>query len=169
MTPKKTLLIYIFLITLVAVIQTNLLLPLKILGGRPDYTLLLIVFFSHQLGSFKGKFIGFYSGLLMDVLGLAPLGFHSFLYTVVGHFFGKTKGKVYIDILTLPLLLALLASVMKIIVSFVLTVIFDQSRWTAVFSVSTLLEVGLNILMSPVLFAVLKLFRLVNEHETHMV
>ena len=168
MTRRNYLFIYYILLASVVVLQTTVLLPLHVRNARPDFTLLLLVFFAHQLGSFQGKFMGFTAGLLMDIIGMAPLGFHSFIYTVAGHFFGATKGKVFIDILTLPILMALLASILKLFISFLLTIFFEPNRLAALFTVSTLIELGLNAVISPFLYAILRLLRLSREHETQM-
>ncbi len=161
--------VYIGLLTLIAVLQSTILLPIQIQGTRPDFVLLLLIFFAHQLGSFQGMIMGFTAGLVMDLIGLAPLGFHSFIYTAGGYFFGATKGKVYVDVLTLPVLLALLASAIKFILSFILTAVFEPVRLGALFTVSTLIELGMNALIAPFLYAILRLLRLTREHDSQMI
>jgi len=160
--------VYIVLLILAALLQSTVLLPFQIQNTRPDFVLLLLIFFAHQLGSFQGMTMGFAAGLVMDLIGLSPLGFHSFIYTAAGYFFGATRGKVYVDALTLPVLLALLASAIKFILSFILTAVFEPVRLGALFTVSTLIEFGMNALISPFLYAVLRLLKLTREHDSRM-
>lgn len=160
--------IYMGLLILIAVLQSTVLLPIQIQNTRPDFILILIIFFAHQLGSFQGMLMGFTAGMVLDLIGLSPLGFHSFIYTAAGYFFGATRGKVYVDALTLPLLLALLASAIKFILSFFLTVVFEPVRLGALFTISTLIEFGMNALISPFLYAILRVLRLTSEHESRM-
>jgi len=169
MTRRNYLFIYYILLIIVVIMQTTVLLPLQVHNARPDFTLLLLMFFAHQVGSFHGKFMGFAAGIVMDIIGMAPIGFHSFIYTLSGHFFGLTKGKVFVDILTLPILMAILATIMKLFLSLLLTIVFEPDRLSALFSTSILIEIGLNAVISPFLYAILRLLRLAREHETQMI
>jgi len=169
MMQKQYGLIYFILLIAVVILESTILLPLKIHNTRPDIVMLMIIFFAHQRGNIQGSLMGFTVGVVMDIIGMAPLGFHSFIYTIVGYFFGSTKGKVYIDALTLPVLLALLATLIKYVLSFILSAVFEPSRLGAFFTVSILIEFGFNALISPFLYAVLRVLKLSREHETQMI
>lgn len=150
------------------VMQNTVLTTFHISEVRPDITLLLLVFFAHQLGAMEGKLIGFAAGVVMDLLGMAPLGFHSLIYTVLGHLFGLTRGKMYVDSITMPVIFAVAASVITAVTSLMITVVFLPERVGSVLSMSFLIQIGMHAVLAPFLFGILRLVKLCREHETQM-
>ena len=160
--------IYAVLLIGSAVLQNTVLTPFHISEVRPDLTLLLLVFFAHQLGAMEGKLIGFAAGIVMDLLGLAPLGFHSLIYTVIGHLFGMSRGKIYVDSITMPLLFAIGTSIVTMLTTLLIAVVFLPERIGSVLSVSFLIQIGIHAVIAPFLFGLLRLLKLCREHETQM-
>lgn len=160
--------IYAIILIAFAILQNTVLTPLQISEVRPDFTLLLLVFFAHQLGAMDGKLIGFAAGIVMDLLGMAPLGFHSLIYTVIGHLFGMTRGKMYVDAIIMPALFAIGASLMSAIIALIVAVAFLPQRVGTVLSVSFLIQLGMHAVLAPFVFGLLRLFKLCREHETQM-
>ncbi len=75
-----------------------------IAGVRPDFTILLVIFFSLKKGQLSGLWIGFFGGLLADVSFGAEeiggkvydkIGIHSLSYSLVGYFLGKFGRNYY--------------------------------------------------------------------------
>ena len=165
---KKNPIIYAVILLVCAILQNSVFTSLHIDEIRPDFTLLLLVFFAHQLGTMEGKIIGFLAGLMMDMLGMAPLGFHSLIYTLIGHLFGLTRGKVYVDTLTIPVIFAIAATLITIFSSFIISIIFLPVRLSSVFSIGVLIQIGMHAVLAPFIFALLRVFRLCSEHETQM-
>jgi rod shape-determining protein MreD len=137
-------------------------------GISPDLPLLLLMFFAHYLGSMPGKLLGFVGGLVQDVLGLAPLGFHALLGTVIGHFSGLLQGRLYLDTLVLPALMALFVTVGKFIVVLTASLLFLPERVEAILSVNVFIEIGIHVIIAPFLYALLKLLRVVRDYERHV-
>lgn len=160
--------IYTIILLGFAILQNTVLTPFQISEVRPDFTLLLLVFFAHQLGSMEGKLIGFAAGIVMDLLGMAPLGFHSLIYTVIGHLFGLTRGKMYVDVITMPVIFAVAASLITALSTLVVAVAFLPLRIGMVLSVSFLIQLGMHAVLAPFVFGILRLLKLCREHETHM-
>lgn len=160
--------IYLILLLGATVMQNTVLTTFHISEVRPDITLLLLVFFAHQLGAMEGKLIGFAAGVVMDLLGMAPLGFHSLIYTVLGHLFGLTRGKMYVDSITMPVIFAVAASVITAVTSLMITVVFLPERVGSVLSMSFLIQIGMHAVLAPFLFGILRLVKLCREHETQM-
>ncbi len=160
--------IYAVLLIGSAILQNTVLTPFHISEVRPDLTLLLLVFFAHQLGAMEGKLIGFAAGIVMDLLGLAPLGFHSLIYTVVGHLFGLTRGKMYVDSITMPVLFAISSSLITLVTSLLVAVVFLPERVGSVLSMSVLIQLGMHAVLAPFVFGLLRLLKLCREHETQM-
>ena len=160
--------IYAVLLIVSAVLQNTVLTPFHISEVRPDLTLLLLVFFAHQLGAMEGKLIGFAAGIVMDLLGMAPLGFHSLIYTVIGHLFGMSRGKIYVDSITMPVLFAIGASLLTVLTSLLTAVVFLPERVASVLSLSFLIQLGMHAVLAPFLFGLLRLLKLSRERENQM-
>ena len=125
-------------------------------GAMPDLALIVLCFSSNHHGSFKGQLSGFVSGLVLDFLSLAPLGFHAFIRTVIGMLYGLFRGKVFIDPILVPVVLVILATFLKALIAFLISSVFAPELAAAVFSRQLGIEIGLNALVSPFLFALLK-------------
>ncbi len=67
---------------------------LSIYGVFPNVLLLATVFFSLQLGSMRGQWVGFILGLLADVASISILGSQTFMYTLIGNLVGRLHGQI---------------------------------------------------------------------------
>ncbi|HDQ14774.1 MAG TPA: rod shape-determining protein MreD [Sediminispirochaeta sp.] len=160
--------VFIALLLLISLLQTGILPPPLLRQLRVDLVLLFLVFFAHQDGTMTGMLAGFSSGLLLDFLSFSPLGYHSFLYTSIGYLFGLTRGKVYLDGLAMPLIFALAASLIKLTLSFFLLLIFIPDRIQGLASEEVLIQIGMQIFLSPFIFALLWLLKLSKEQVNQL-
>jgi len=142
------------------IIQTTLLRNFSIADARPDIALIFLIFFANFEGKMRGQVIGFCSGFLEDLLSLSPLGFHSFLKTIIGFLYGITKGKIFIDPILMPAILTGIGTLLKMVFGAVLLAVFVNPVIAAnVFSVQMWIEVGFNMLLAPFLFGFMKIFK----------
>lgn len=144
-----------------AVIQSVFLANGIVGGVTPDFALLVLTFSANQQGSLKGQTAGFVTGFVQDVLSITPLGFHAFSRTVIGYLFGAFKGKIFIDPLLIPILLAIVATVIKAVLGFGLLAIFSPGQADVVFSVKLAIELGLNSVAAPFLYGFLRMIKFV--------
>jgi rod shape-determining protein MreD len=158
-------LLFTLIVIAVVILQSTMLSGIQVRGVRPDIALLLLVFFSHVLGPMEGKLMGFLGGLVKDFLSLSPFGFHALIDTTIGHVFGFTKEKVYIDPVTLPVLLAVSATLLKALGSFLLFALFIPEKLGSYFGISMLIEIGLNAVSAPFLYALLRLVGLMKDRS----
>jgi rod shape-determining protein MreD len=161
----RKLLLFLVILAVVIILQSTVLAGVQVRGVRPGFALLLLVFFSHVLGPMEGKLLGFIGGLVKDFLSLSPFGFHAVIDTTVGHLFGFTKEKFYIDPVTLPVLLAVSATLIRAVWSFVLFAIFIPDKLDTFFGITILIEAGLNAVAAPFLYALLRLMGLMKERS----
>ena len=145
------------LISAFAVLQSVFFRHGLIAGVTPDFALIILIFSANQHGSLKAQSTGFISGIIQDLLSVTPLGFHAFTRTVIGSLYGIFKGKLFIDPILVPMILAAVGTLLKAIFGFLLLSIFDQEYTSVVFTAGLGVEIGLNTLAAPFLFALLKL------------
>jgi rod shape-determining protein MreD len=69
----------------------------------PNLLLILVVSTAYMRGRTPGLLIGFFSGLLVDLIFGSVLGLYSLLYLLIGYFFGFMNKFYSSDDFTLPL------------------------------------------------------------------
>ncbi|MBI9100827.1 MAG: rod shape-determining protein MreD [Spirochaetales bacterium] len=160
--------IHIGISTLLVLLQTTLFRFIEVKGVSPDIVLIFVVFSANSKGAFRGEIVGFTSGLLEDLLSLAPLGFNSLIKTVIGYLFGKTRGKILFDPFLLPLLYILIATLIKELLSFLVSFLFLRDG-SGYFNISFLLQTGFNLVLTPFIFNIFKKIKIFGENEREMI
>ena len=160
---RRSIWFQIGLISLFVVIQSTILKNIFNSGYSIDLALLILIFTSYSHGSIHGELSGFITGLIEDFLSLSPLGFHALIKTVLGFIYGNFKGKVFIDPIFIPILLAIVATFFKALSGFLLKVIFLSGG--NLFTFGLLIEIGINAFAAPFVFALLKLFKIIRSNE----
>jgi rod shape-determining protein MreD len=135
----------------------------------PDMALAIIVYTAYNNGTMTGQLTGFFSGLMLDFLSAAPLGLNAFIRTLIGALTGLMKGTFFLDMVFLPMVLCAAATCIKAAMLFVLHLMFARGVPTYSFIEPVFwVEIILNTILAPFLFAFLKLFKslLLNGRET---
>ncbi len=153
------------LIMLACVFLQSTILNGIVFGATPDLALIILVFCANNEGSSYGQTEGFFSGLLQDLVSSAPLGFNSFIRTIVGYLFGLARGKIYMDAVLFPFLMALIATIIKGVISFLLIAVFLRDSGISVFNIPFLIECGSNAVLSPLIYFLLKLTRVIDIYR----
>lgn len=125
-------------------------------GAVPDIALIILCFSANHQGSYKGEISGFGSGLLLDAISLSPLGFHACIRTIVGFLFGVVRGKIFVDPIFIPVVMLIIATVIKALFAYILAAVFSPEIVTTIFSQRFAIELGMNALLAPFLFALMK-------------
>lgn len=148
------------LIALAVVLQSTLLHWIAVRGVIPDLGLIVLVFVAIRRGSMTAQLSGFVSGVVEDVLSLSPLGFHAFIRTVVGFLYGLTEGGIFVDPILMPVILIIIATIFKALISSLLVVFLSiPAAGFGVFTGPLWIELGYNAVLAPFLFALLGLIR----------
>ncbi len=95
--------------------------------------------------------------MVEDVLSLSPLGFHAVVRLAHGAVAGLSSGAVQADPILTPMLLVGLSTVVKQIVAFLFATILGVNELiTGVFTATTAIELGLNVVLAPIGFLLLR-------------
>ncbi|HEY5155800.1 MAG TPA: rod shape-determining protein MreD [Acidimicrobiales bacterium] len=97
-----------------AVLERAVFSQLRIGGAAADVLLLLAISAGMVGGPDRGAVIGFFAGLVLDLLVQSPLGLYALVYCVVGYIVGVAHTAVVRSSRWEPMLLAFLASVVGI-------------------------------------------------------
>ena len=148
------------LIALAIVLQSTLLHWVAVRGVIPDLGLIVLVFVAIRRGSMTAQLSGFASGMVEDVLSLSPLGFHAFIRTMVGFLYGLTVGSIFIDPILMPVILIIIATLFKALISSLLVAFLSiPAAGFGVFAGPLWIELGYNAVLAPFLFALLRLLK----------
>jgi rod shape-determining protein MreD len=145
--------------TVAGILQSTLLSHLAVYRAVPDLALAVVIYSAYINGAMTGQISGFFSGLLLDFLSAAPLGMNALIRTLSGALAGTMKGTFFLDSIFLPMALCAAATLVKAISLFILHLLFSGAV-PAYPLASPLLwvELLLNTLTAPLLFALLKRF-----------
>jgi rod shape-determining protein MreD len=156
----RVILLVILLVCFALILQSTLFTLLSIAGVKPDLAMIILIFTSYRRGRFIGELGGFFGGLIEDFVSLTPLGFHAVIKTFIGFLCGLTQGAIVIDRVLLPVVFAGAATIIKLLSSWLLSLIFSISSSNIYFfHYKTLIEILYNALLSPFVFAALGLFK----------
>lgn len=140
----------------VAIAQGTVLQFVEIAGVRPDLVLVLLLFIANKNGMMTGQLVAVVVGVVLDVLGAAPLGFHVLVYSVVAALFGITRGKVFVDPVFIPVLFGAVGVLLKGLVAGFLASMFGlEPVLTSLFAPAYWLELAYTAVLTPVFFAIL--------------
>jgi rod shape-determining protein MreD len=85
--------IYVIMFILAVILQLTLVKYIEILNWRPDLILIVLVFFSLRFGPNWGMSVGFFLGLIQDLISTHFLGLATLSKTVAGFISGSLAGK----------------------------------------------------------------------------
>lgn len=105
----------IFIIAIVLlvsnVLQSTLFNVIRIRDISPNFMVMIIVAFALLRGSREGSIIGFFSGLLTDILFSTSKGYLAIIGACIGYFCGKLNKDFYRENFILPFLLTLVSTI----------------------------------------------------------
>ena len=106
MKKIKRILICAVLITVCFLLETTVFQKLAFASIIPNLLIIVTSSFGFMRGQKEGMIIGFFCGLLKDILGGNLLGFYALIYMYVGFISGYTYRIYYDNDLKVPILLA---------------------------------------------------------------
>lgn len=98
--------ITVFIIIVICyLLQTTLFQTLSFASISPNLLIIVVSAFGFMRGKKEGLFIGFFCGLLLDIMGGSILGFYALLYMYIGYLNGYFRKMFYPEDIKLPMLL----------------------------------------------------------------
>jgi len=144
-----------------ALLQSTVFLRLVVyIRSVPDLALCILVYTAYVNGIMTGQLTGFFSGLLIDFFSAAPIGLNALVRTIVAALTGLIKDTFILDYFFLPVVLCAGATILKALLFWLLSLIFPEAIPSYEFyNLTFWIELGMNSLIAPILFAFLRLFR----------
>ena len=89
-------------------LQCTVFKALAIASISPNLLIVVVASFGFMRGKKEGLFVGFFSGLLLDVMFGSVIGFYALIYMYVGFFSGYTFRIYYDDDIKVPIVLTVI-------------------------------------------------------------
>ncbi len=99
----RRILVGLALVGLAIVLQTTLVVRVSIYGVAADLVLLTVIAAARRLDPEPAVLLGFTAGIILDLLGTAPLGLRALVYTIVAYATVRTRDRFEVAIPTLGL------------------------------------------------------------------
>jgi len=157
------------LILISLVIQSHTSLDvIRIFGAKPDLVFIIVVYIGYSFGPIVGQVTGFVSGLFHDAISNSPYGFLAFPKLAIGFIAGLIGRAVLKNNVPTIMILVLVATLVKGVITLLLSYIFAQGMISAIIDV-IIPESLYNALLAPPLFFLLdKIFRVELEREGYL-
>jgi rod shape-determining protein MreD len=141
-------------------LQSTVAYKIAILGVIPDISLIVLIYSAIKNGSVDGQISGFVSGIFVDFVSSAPLGFNALIRTVLGFLYGLFSGSVFVDVFLAPFLMTFIATIAKAVATILISFLFPQiSNIYSFFDHILWVEALYNALLAPLVFLFLGLFK----------
>lgn len=85
---------WVILIIVTALVETRLLIYVRVQDVQPDLMLLLVAYFAVAEGEERAMFTGFLGGVFQDVAGPTGLGHHVLSLVLVGYVIGRVSKRL---------------------------------------------------------------------------
>lgn len=155
---KKFLISLLFLLGFV-LFETSILSNILYIRVMPDLLLIVIVYLSINNGKLFGTVAGFSGGLLLDFFSMAPFGMHALVRTVTGYVAGLFRKSINTEGILVPAVIGLSATLVKGVTAFIVSILFPNLKAFDLFSLNFLFEIALNVILTPLVFKFLGVFR----------
>ena len=134
-------------------IQSTVLPFINICGAMPDTLLILVISFAILSGNPMGPVVGFFGGLIQDILFGNAIGVFAMQYMIIGYIVGLTYNKIYVGQVILPMAFAFASTIIKHLMLFVY-VFFAKADFpvNGSFLYTILIEAVYSALLMPVIY-----------------
>lgn len=138
---------------------------LSVAGGKPDFVLILVVFFAIFRGSVNGGILGMALGLMEDLMTGRFIGVNALCKGVVGYFAGVSERNLHKNNFFVPMAAVFIATFVNGLLYFLFSVVIGSHIGLEQLMLSTIPDAVYNMCFSPVFYAVFYNFFLTKNDE----
>lgn len=121
----------------------------------PDFLLLLTIIYALSRGSFKGEILGFFMGLVLDLMSGALFGLNAFIFTLTGVFAIPFQKIVKLPNIIVFVLYIIIVTIMKYVLYHVFFVIYEDTLlFDFYFFLKIPGEIVINIVFGSILYII---------------
>ena len=138
---------------------------LSVAGGKPDFVLILVVFFAIFRGSVQGGLMGVALGLLEDLMTGRFIGINAICKGLLGYLVGVSERNLYKNNFFVPIAAILVATFLNTVFYYLFSVLIGGHVGLEKLILSTIPDAVYNMCFSPVFYAVFYNFFVIKSED----
>ena len=138
---------------------------LSVAGGKPDFVLILVVFFAFFRGSVQGGLMGVALGLLEDLMTGRFIGINAICKGLLGYLVGVSERNLYKNNFFVPIAAILAATFLNTVFYYLFSVLIGGHVGLEKLILSTIPDAVYNMCFSPVFYAVFYNFFVIKSDD----
>ena len=138
---------------------------LSVAGGKPDFVLILVVFFAIFRGSVQGGLMGVALGLLEDLMTGRFIGINAICKGLLGYLVGVSERNLYKNNFFVPIAAILAATFLNTAFYYLFSVLIGGHVGLEKLILSTIPDAVYNMCFSPVFYAVFYNFFVIKSDD----
>lgn len=127
---------------------------LSVAGGKPDFVLIMVVYFAIFRGSTQGGLMGAALGLMEDLMTGRFIGVNALCKGVLGYIAGVSRKNLYKNNFFVPIVAVLAATVLNTMLYYLFSVLIGSHIGFGELALSAIPDSVYNMCFSPVFYAV---------------
>lgn len=136
------------------VLRDTLFNGLSVAGGKPDFVLIMVVYFSIFCGSISGGFLGVALGLLEDLMTGRFIGINALCKGLIGYLAGISERNLHKNNFFVPIIAVLIATFGNTMLYYLFSVLIGGNVGMLKLLFSTIPDAAYNMCFSPVFYAI---------------
>ena len=138
---------------------------LSVAGGKPEFVLILVVFFAIFRGSVQGGLMGVALGLLEDLMTGRFIGINAICKGLLGYLVGVSERNLYKNNFFVPIAAILAATFLNTVFYYLFSVLIGGHVGLEKLILSTIPDAVYNMCFSPVFYAVFYNFFVIKSDD----
>ena len=138
---------------------------LSVAGGKPDFVLILVVFFAIFRGSVQGGLMGVALGLLEDLMTGRFIGINAICKGLLGYLVGVSERNLYKNNFFVPIAAILVATFLNTVFYYLFSVLIGGHVGLEKLILSTIPDAVYNMCFTPVFYAVFYNFFVIKSDD----
>lgn len=127
---------------------------LSVAGGKPDFVLVIVVFFAIFRGSVQGGFLGIALGLMEDLMTGRFIGINAICKGLIGLLAGYSERNLQKNNFFVPIVAVLIATMGNAVLYFMFSVLIGGNVGLNTMLLSNIPDAVYNMCFSPVFYAI---------------
>ncbi len=127
---------------------------LSVAGGKPDFVLIMVVYFSIFRGSVQGGCLGLALGLMEDLMTGRFIGINAICKGLIGFLCGYSERNLRKNNFFVPIVAVLIATFGNAVLYFMFTVLIGGNVGLSTMLLSSVPDAVYNMCFSPVFYAI---------------
>ncbi len=126
---------------------------LSVAGGKPDFMLIMVVFFAIFNGPLKGGCLGLAMGFLEDLLAGRFIGVNALCKGIIGWIIGHSERRLYKNNFFVPIVCLIVGTIANAFIYYVLSKLIGSNIVFIGMVITTIPDIVYNSCFAPLIYA----------------